>query len=383
MADVLTTQSATPATIPATTKIATREVTYSGDASTHIAPVGLVAFSGADDAKTAADIPGDAANGLDVDVTRLPALPTGTNSIGDVRSITTSVIPGTSATHLGKAEDAVAGSGETGVMALGVRNTALATRTSADGDYSALSVSERGEVLTQVTQPLPAGTNVVGDIANIGTSVTPGTSPAHLGKAEDAAHTSGDVGVMALGVRKDTAVALAGTDGDYMPLVMDAVGRLHTTLSGNIRAALGAKATVTITLTSLGNGSARESTVLDFSSSGAIDALLRVTTNGQASGTGRLDLYAYAALGDTTYTDGATGSDAAFTAANRLNARYIGFVQMNQATAVVGAFFSLAAAFDGTLPSKVGLIAINSSGAALSATGGDHVVEVQTLVLAA
>lgn len=55
MADNLTTQSVAPATPPAATKIGTREVTYSGE-SVHVAPVGLVAFSGADDAKVATDI---------------------------------------------------------------------------------------------------------------------------------------------------------------------------------------------------------------------------------------------------------------------------------------------------------------------------------------
>lgn len=45
--------------------------------------------------------------------------------------------------------------------------------------------------------------------------------------AEDAAHASGDLGTMALSVRKDTAAALAGADGDYQPLVTDASGRLH------------------------------------------------------------------------------------------------------------------------------------------------------------
>lgn len=46
-------------------------------------------------------------------------------------------------------------------------------------------------------------------------------------KAEDAAHTSGDNGLMILAVRKDSAAALAGTDGDYIPLIVDANGRLH------------------------------------------------------------------------------------------------------------------------------------------------------------
>ena len=43
------------------------------------------------------------------------------------------------------------------------------------------------------------------------TSVVPGTGATNLGKAEDAAHTTGDVGVMGLTVRQDTAAALGGT----------------------------------------------------------------------------------------------------------------------------------------------------------------------------
>ena len=58
-------------------------------------------------------------------------------------------------------------------------------------------------------------------------AVAPGTSASSLGKAEDAVHSSGDVGVMSLSVRKDVSAALAGTDGDYAPLLTGADGRLH------------------------------------------------------------------------------------------------------------------------------------------------------------
>lgn len=47
-----------------------------------------------------------------------------------------------------------------------------------------------------------------------------------LGKAEDAVHSSGDVGVMALAVRADTAAA-TGANGDYVALIVDSSGRLH------------------------------------------------------------------------------------------------------------------------------------------------------------
>ncbi len=57
-------------------------------------------------------------------------------------------------------------------------------------------------------------------------SITAGTGATDLGKAEDAAHTSGDVGVMALAVQKTTAAGLAA-DGDYAPLEVNASGQLH------------------------------------------------------------------------------------------------------------------------------------------------------------
>lgn len=66
-------------------------------------------------------------------------------------------------------------------------------------------------------------------------SVTPGTAAANLGKAEDAAHASGDTGVMALAVRRDTPAALAA-DGDYLPVIVDAEGRLwaRATAAGDV-----------------------------------------------------------------------------------------------------------------------------------------------------
>lgn len=143
----------------------------------------------------------------------------------------------------------------------------------------------------------------------------------------------------------------------------------------DVKNAYGAKTTVTFTLTSLANGSGRESTVVDNTSNKFADALLLFRSKGQASGTALVDIYVYAALGDTTYTDSATGTDAAFTAANRRNSPYLGSLQLNAGTSQERGMWSVAGAFNGTMPDKWGLIAINNSGAALSATAGDHVIE--------
>lgn len=126
-----------------------------------------------------------------------------------VSSVTTSITPGTAATNLGKAEDAVHASGDVGVQALAVRQD-TATALAANGDYVPLIVDSTGRLHTA------AGV----------TSVTPGTAATNLGKAEDAVHASGDVGVMALAVRQDTPSALAA-NGDYTPLSTDDQGRLH------------------------------------------------------------------------------------------------------------------------------------------------------------
>lgn len=54
-------------------------------------------------------------------------------------------------------------------------------------------------------------------------SMTPGTAATNLGKAEDAAHASGDVGVFSLGVANVAQTTLAG-DGDYIAQATDTKG---------------------------------------------------------------------------------------------------------------------------------------------------------------
>ena len=63
----------------------------------------------------------------------------------------------------------------------------------------------------------------IGDVDIL--SIIPGVGATNLGKAEDAAHTSGDTGVMMLAVRQDSQVDF-GADGDYVPLRVDANGDL-------------------------------------------------------------------------------------------------------------------------------------------------------------
>jgi hypothetical protein len=74
-------------------------------------------------------------------------------------------------------------------------------------------------------------------VTNAGTFAVQATIAAaatSIGKAEDAAHASGDVGVPAMTVRQDTAAALSGTDADYQPLITDASGRLHVNVGNTV-----------------------------------------------------------------------------------------------------------------------------------------------------
>lgn len=170
------------------------------------------------------------------------ALPAGTNAIGklsansgvDIGDIdVTSVLPGTAATNLGKAEDAAHASGDVGVMSLSVRQDTAAALAGTDADYQPLITDANGRLhtITAIAASQTLGTvttvSTVTNVATIGTSVTPGTAAANLGKAEDAAHASGDTGVMGLTVRSNTAASTSGTDGDYQPLITDTNGRLH------------------------------------------------------------------------------------------------------------------------------------------------------------
>jgi len=105
-----------------------------------------------------------------------------------------------------KAEDVAHASGDTGLMMLAVRKDTAAALAGTDGDYIPLIVDANGRL--HVLDPNSA-------------------TIAALSKAEDAPHKTGDTGIQILAVRKDTAAALAGTDGDYIPLIVDANGRLH------------------------------------------------------------------------------------------------------------------------------------------------------------
>ncbi len=80
---------------------------------------------------------------LPTDGTGVVGLATGSATFGSIASITTSITPGTAAANLGKAEDSIAGSGDTGVMILSQRQDTPAS-TCADGDYQTFRSNQFG-----------------------------------------------------------------------------------------------------------------------------------------------------------------------------------------------------------------------------------------------
>ena len=174
------------------------------------------------------------------------------------------------------AEDSPNASGDVGLHVLAVRQDTLATSTSANGDYADFKVNALGELYVHDTdvktelvaanvsldaiesdvdairvELLDQGTsldnidtslnNIETTVSNIDTSLNNiETSVSNidtdttnidnklgaLSKAEDAAHSSGDMGIMALGVRNDSNTVLTSNDGDYSPLAVDSAGRL-------------------------------------------------------------------------------------------------------------------------------------------------------------
>jgi hypothetical protein len=122
------------------------------------------------------------------------------------------------------------------MMAGAIRDDALSALTPVEGDAVPLRTGSTGALWTTVTGTVTVASHAV---TNAGTFVTQIDGSAltalqlidDIVLAEDAAHTTGDKGVMALAVRQD-AQANLGADGDYTPLSVDSAGALRVTGGG-------------------------------------------------------------------------------------------------------------------------------------------------------
>lgn len=134
---------------------------------------------------------------------------------------------------------------------------------------------------------------------------------------------------------------------------------------------------LTLTIASLGNNSARQSTEVDNTSNLYMDVLLTVKVKSNSSGTsatGFVNIWAFATVDNgTTRSEAAGASDAAITLAAPSNLRFIGVLSVvANSTTYIGGPFSVAAAFGGVMPAYWGIVLENKTGAALDSTGGNH-----------
>ena len=144
----------------------------------------------------------------------------------------------------------------------------------------------------------------------------------------------------------------------------------------------GTKTNLTITVASLADGSARESTSVSNGTNKfqgvQVGGFIQANSSG-VSATGYVNVFAYGSVDDgTTNSDAATGTDSAHTLED--NAILLGRVSLN-ANSQVAQFgpFSLESVFNGMVPEDWGIIIENQSGAALDSTGGNHEIHYKGL----
>lgn len=133
-----------------------------------------------------------------------------------------SIVPGVGVTNLGKAEDSASVDLDVGVSMLCIRDDTLNVRSGAENDYEPCHTDASGAVYVNVNNTVG-----VGNVATIGTSVTPGTAAAHLGKPEDGPIASGDTGIAMLG-QAEAAPSATAANNDYIQIKTNANGVLWT-----------------------------------------------------------------------------------------------------------------------------------------------------------
>jgi hypothetical protein len=195
------------------------------------------------------------------------------------------------------------------------------------------------EMQVDVVASLPAGSAAIGKLAandgvDIGdvdvTSIIPGTGATNLGKAEDAAHSSGDTGVMPLAVRNDDIAALGGADGDYAPLQVNAAGALYTNDASGEAGSIFVGGTTACTPPSNTKFTAIqfiEDSVFDSGNDGLISATNQLYPSTQYTGTD-IDGDAGAVVDSITFPQGMTifGRWSGFKLASGKVIAYIGYV---------------------------------------------------------
>lgn len=232
--DNVTTQSSTLATIPDATKIATDNLA-GGEV------VQLVKLL---DGTANSDTPiaGDASNGLDVDVTRVQGSVAVTGTFWQAtQPISAASLPLPTGAATAAKQPALGTAGTPSTDVITVQGIASGTAQVVDTELTTDDFDSGGgtDTIAKVGVAFAAsgGSKKVSSADPLPVTVISGVT--NVQHAEDAAHASGDTGTMALGVRKDTATALAGSDGDYQPAIFDASGRMHVNVGNTVTVSQG------------------------------------------------------------------------------------------------------------------------------------------------
>lgn len=146
----------------------------------------------------------------------------------------------------------------------------------------------------------------------------------------------------------------------------------------DLKQAFGSTTAITATLASLADNAARESANVDNGTNLFLDVMVYLAVKlqtGTPSSDKSVYVYAYGSEDGTNYTDNATGSDAALTLRVPTNLRPLGVILTPDSGGLTykSGPMSLAQAFGGVVPRRWGIVVLNKTGIALSATEGDHV----------
>lgn len=172
-------------------------------------------------------IPGEATNGLDVDVTRLPSIPAGTNNIGDVDVLTLPALPaGTN--NIGDVDILSIAAGDNNIGNVDVVTLpALPAGTNNIGDVDVLTLPS-----------LPAGTNNIGDVDVL--TLPAATNAGATAKTSDYDTGAGTDTVTMFGLALPGAGGAVQGGTSTNPVRTDPTGTTTQPVSGTVTANLAA-----------------------------------------------------------------------------------------------------------------------------------------------
>lgn len=138
-----------------------------------------------------------------------------------------------------------------------------------------------------------------------------------------------------------------------------------------------------MTLASLASDSSlvagRESTSVDNTSDLAVDAIVggKVTTGTTPTTNKQIEVWAIGSYDGTSYSGGATGSDANLTPQAKTLFALLTIIPTTGTSNQLYTWgpFSVARAFGGTMPKKWGIYIVHNTAVNLNATGGNHEVK--------